>query len=68
MAKAFPPRTSPLAPRKSAKAAPMASGQQLPSIDTMYDIPRRYMRLLDESADGLGVEYDDDPSRPVVWA
>ena len=66
MAKAFSPRTSPLAPRKSAKAAPAPSGQQLPGIDTMYDIPRRYMRLLDESADGLGVEYDDDPARPVV--
>lgn len=62
--KAFSPRTSPLAPRRPEGAAKPA-GQQLPGLDTLFDIPRRYMRVLDESADGLGVEYDDDPARPV---
>ncbi len=40
-------------------------GQQLPGIDSVYDIARRYMRVLDESADGMGVEVEDDPIRPV---
>lgn len=63
--KAFSPRSSPLAPRKDAGEPARPAGQQLPGIDTLFDIPRRYMRVLDESADGVGVEFDDDPMRPV---
>ena len=65
LTRAFSPRTSPLAARKSAQAPRQPAGQQLPGIDTLYDIPRRYMRVLDESADGLGVELEDDPMRSV---
>jgi hypothetical protein len=63
--RAFAPRTSPLAPRRSATPAEPRPAQQLPGIDEVYEIPRRYMRVLDESADGLGVEFDDEPARPV---
>jgi hypothetical protein len=65
MPKAFSPRTSPLAPAKPGTEPEAHHGQQLPGLDTLFDIPRRYMRVLDESADGVGVEYDDDPTRPV---
>lgn len=64
--KAFSPRTSPLAPKKPARGEAPRASQQLPGIDAMYEIPRRYMRVLDESADGLGVEFEDDPARPVA--
>jgi hypothetical protein len=63
--KAFTSRASPLGPRKLGTAAPHATGQQLPGIGTLYDIPHRYMRVLDESIDGVGVEFEDDPTRPV---
>ena len=65
MPKAFSPRTSPLAPVKPGQEPAAHHGQQLPGLDTLFEIPRRYMRVLDESADGVGVEYEDDPTRPV---
>jgi hypothetical protein len=61
LAKAFAPRAKPHAPKERA-AAP---GQQLAAIDSVYEIQRRDMRVLDESADGIGVEVQDDPVQPV---
>ncbi len=65
MPKAFSPRSGPLAPAKPGREPAAHHGQQLPGLDAIFDIPRRYMRVLDESADGVGVEYEDDPTRPV---
>jgi hypothetical protein len=64
--RAFAPRANPHAPARTGAEPAPAAGQQLPVIDSVYDIPRRYMRVLDESADGIGVEVKDDPARPVT--
>ncbi len=64
--RAFAPRRGPVATRKPAAPSVARPSQQLPGIDEAYDMPRRYLTVMDESADGLGVEVDDDPSRPIV--
>ena len=64
LSKAFAPHANPHANLGPAPAQP--TGQQLPGIDSVYEIQRRYMRVLDESADGMGVEMQDDPVRPAT--
>lgn len=64
LSKAFAPHANPHATLGPAPAQP--TGQQLPGIDSVYEIQRRYMRVLDESADGMGVEMQDDPVRPAT--
>ena len=61
VSRAFLPRA-----RTAAKPAGAShAGQQLPAIDTVYEKQSRTMRVLDESADGMGVEFRDEPTRPV---
>jgi hypothetical protein len=62
-ARAFSPPASPLA--ADGAGAVHESGLQAPGIDKRYEIQRRYMRVLDESAEGLGVEFSEDPARPI---
>jgi hypothetical protein len=63
LAKAFAPRAIALATR--APSGPRPASLQAPGIDTLFDIPRRWMRVLDESRGGLGVEYREDAIKPI---
>lgn len=63
LAKAFVPRRGPIAAR--AARSPRTASLQAPGIDTLFDIPRRILRVLDESAGGLGAETDEDAVKPI---
>jgi hypothetical protein len=65
LAKAFVPRAVTRASSSRAAAPAQPPGQQLAAIDSVYETPHREVRVLDESADGIGVEVQDDPMRPV---
>ena len=63
LAKAFAPRPGSVAAR--ATKGPRPSSLQAPGIDTLFDIPRRVMRVFDRSRDGLGVETIEDAIKPI---
>jgi hypothetical protein len=62
ISKSFTLRKSPIAESPS-RSQP--SSQHLAAIEGRFDLPRRWVRMLDESADGLGIECDDSTVTPI---
>ncbi len=62
VSKSFTLRKSPIT---ESPVRAQQSSQHIAAIEGRFDIPRRWVRLLDESADGLGIECDDNTVQPL---
>ena len=63
ISKSFTLRKSPLSDSGVGRTQPGL--QHLAAIESRFEIPRRWVHLLDESADGLGIECDDSTVTPI---
>jgi hypothetical protein len=64
ISKSFTLRKSPIT-EGPASGRPQGSSQHIAAIESRFEIPRRWVRLLDESGDGLGIEFDDNAVQPI---